>query len=415
MQTVILGSGTAAKSAFTTLLERVSPQEKVILVTKEKDLFYSRVLLPDYIAGHISQQRLHLVPDEIPEDRAVIKRNTEAIGLEPERRLIHLSNKEELVYDKLLIATGAAPTPWTDGNGLPEGVFYLRDLEDAEQIRRRAAKAGECVVLGGGLVSLKAAWALNQLGLTVKLLVSSSRLLSQISDALISQWVYNLFSNHGVDIELSAPATSFLTDAKGLRAVELADGRRIPAQLAVVGKGVRPNLGFAKGTSLRYDRGIIVDQYMKTSVPDIYAAGDVAQVKDLLSGGNGMFTLWPEATVQGRIAANSILGFCEKAHTGALSMNSVVFYGVPFIMVGKVKEKDIQGLDVYKHVDLENKVYRKIVCANGRLVGAVFGGNVTYAGMVYWDIKSQRQINSPEDYLSLEGLSKVYHSRGSEL
>jgi len=93
----------------------------------------------------------------------------------------------------------------------------------------------------------------------------------------------------------------------------------------------------------------------------------------------------------------------------------VVFYGVPFIMVGKVKEKDIQGLDVYKNVDLENKVYRKIVCANGRLVGAVFGGNVTYAGMVYWDIKSQRQINSPEDYLSLEGLSKVYHSRGSEL
>lgn len=412
MEIVIIGSSAASKSAVSTLLKAKKTDINVTVVSRDRKLYYSRVLLPNFIAGEIEEERLQFVDDGFYEDKrlSIIKGNVKSI--ESNEKEIFIEGYGYKAYDKLIIATGARPVmPYGDD---AEGVCCLRDLEDAVKIKGIAQKSQRCIVIGGGLVSLKAAWALNEIGKHVTVLVESNRVLSRAVDFFCSLMVADILSEHGINIMLESKIKGLSIETGKLKGIIMEDNSLCPCDLVVVGKGVKPDIELAKNSGIEVDRGIVVDNNMATSLKDVYAAGDVAQAHSLLDGDCELFTLWPDAVEQGKIAACHILGI-PRSYQGGISMNSVKFYGVPFISMGKVAENVLPNCSIYINKNDEKREYRKIVVRDNRVFGAVLAGDVSYAGMVYWDIKSRRKIDAPEKYLTREGLEELYLLRNKQL
>ena len=410
MVVVIIGSSIACKSALETLLPELSGDDRIIIVTKDIHLFYSRVMLPNYIAGELGLEEMYFAPKDLLEDTRVNVINGEVKSLDTLSREIMLDDGNRISYDKLLITSGASPARMNMPGEDLNGVFCLRNLEGAQAIRNWAKKSGKCVVLGGGLVSLKAAMAVKSLIEDVSVLVSSSKVLSKIADKTSARWVYDILVSNGIDVRFNVNIAAFEGDGSGVKNIVLKDGGRIDTDMVIIGKGVRPNMGLVDNTPIRTDKGILVNPHMQTAVEDVYAAGDVAQVYGCGDEGSGLFTLWPDAALQGRIAAANMLG-ADKRYTGGMGMNSAVFYGVPFIILGNVRERDTKGCEVYERFDHGRKVFRKVAVKDGRLTGAVFAGDISYAGMAYWDMRSGREIETPEKYLTSKGLNELFSGR----
>lgn len=406
----IIGSSIACKSAAETLLKGLKGQDMLIIISRDLDLFYSRVLLPNYIAGELTREELIFAGKEIIDHDRLRFLKGEVSSIDARGKKILLEDNSVVCYDKIIITTGASPNKLEVRNSELAGIFYLRDLEDAESIKQKAKTVHRCLVIGGGLVSLKAAWALQELGKEVTVLVGSGRLLSMVADQTVSDMVQEHSQVKGIRIVFNAGVEGFLGDARGVTGVLLQDGSVVEGSLVVVGKGVRPNLDIVKGTNIEIDKGILVNACMETTARDIYAAGDVVQSFDLLNTGTRLFTLWPDAASQGRVAAANVLGITKK-YNGGLSMNSVVFGDKAFIFMGMVREKDLTDCKEFSLYNPQKGVYRKVALRGNRLVGSVLGGDISYAGMIYWDIRSGRAVERPEEYLTLEGLTKLYISK----
>lgn len=414
MDIVIIGSSAASKSAVDTLLRDKAADINITVVTRDKKLYYSRVLLPNFIAGEIEKDNLQFVDDSFFLDPRLrfINGNVNSIDISHKRILIEEYGYK--AYNKLIITTGTRPVmPYSEATDAA-GICCLRDLENALEIKRLAETAKDFVIIGGGLVSLKAAWALKSLGKEVTVLVESGRVLSRIIDQHCSSMVRDIFKEQGVDIVLGANIEGFCTSSGRITGVRLGDGNIINCDAAIVGKGVKPDIALAKDTAIDIDRGILVDRYMHTSVEDIYAAGDVAQSYGFFGEERELYTLWPDAVEQGKIAACSIMGI-NRQYQGGISMNSVKFYGVPFISIGKIIEEDIGDCSVYVKYNEEKRIYRKVIIKAERIVGAVFAGDVSFAGMVYWDIRAGREAKLPEKYLTKEGLEELYLIRNKQI
>ena len=410
MVVVIIGSSIACKSALETLLPELSGGDRVIIVTKDLHLFYSRVMLPNYIAGELGLEEMYFAPKDLLEDTRVNVINGEVKSLDTLSREIILDDGRGIGYDRLLITSGASPARMNMPGEDLNGVFCLRDLEDAQAIRNRVKKSGKCVVLGGGLVSLKAAMAVKSLIEDVSILVSSSKVLSKMADKTSARWIYDILVSNGIDVRFNVSIAAFEGGGCEVHNIVLQDGSSIRTDMVIIGKGVRPNMGLVENTPVRTDRGILVNPRMQTSVENVYAAGDVVQVYGCGDEGSGLFTLWPDAALQGRIAAANMLG-ADKRYPGGMGMNSAVFYGIPFIILGDVRERGTKDCEVYERFDRDRKVFRKVVVKNGRLTGAVFAGDINYAGMVYWDMRSGRKVESPEKYLTSKGLNELFSGR----
>jgi nitrite reductase (NADH) large subunit len=410
MDVTIIGSGIASKNAAETLLSGFQDHDSLTLVTRDESFFYSRVFLPDYIAGELSREELLLGgAEDLDWGRARFAAGRVTF-IDTKGKSLRLENGTSMRYDKLIIASGASPHRLKVRNADLGGIFYLRDLADAEAIKEQAQRAERCIVVGGGLVSLKAACALNSLGKRVTVLVGSDLLLSLVADRAASEIVRRTLEAEGIRFRFNSEVKEFAGDAGRVTRALLQDGSTVEGEMAVIAKGVRPNTDFVRGTDIETDKGILVNERMETTAGDVYAAGDVAQSADLLRNGRALFTLWPDAAAQGRVAACGILGR-EQRYCGGLSMNSVVFYSRPFVFLGLVRERDIAGCEVHSRLSPTSDTYRKVVIRNNRLVGAILAGNIDFAGMLYWDIRSGREVEDPRSYLSLEGLSQLSISK----
>lgn len=412
MKYVIIGSSIAAKSAAETVIPRINSDDQIVIISNEEVPFYSRVLLPDYIAGKIDYNVLKLRDGYIVHDEHVTMVEDRVTELDTETKKVLCSNQKTVSYDKCFICSGASPKkasiPGTDSMG----VFSLRTLDDAQKIIDYSGRAERCTVLGGGLVSLKAAWALQERGKKVTVAVSSPEILSRVADSYTAQMIRKSFVKNGVNIQcgITAGEIQNLKDGK-VHGVAFEEGSSYPADMVIVGKGVRPSLGFISECGIETGTGIITNSRMQTSAAEVYAAGDVAQPPHFHHKRNELITLWPEAVFQARIAAENALGG-ESTYSGGLRMNSVVFYDIPYIFYGDIQEDELEDCTVYTRTADSGRIYRKIVLKDGILVGAVIAGDVRFAGVVYWAIKSRRPIPDPERYLSVSGLYSLYEEFG---
>ncbi len=304
---VILGAGAAGSAAAETL-RRQGYTGPVVMIDQEPDSPYDRPnLSKDYLAGNAPEEWIPLHPPEFYRERDIEIVRLEAIGLDVATRSIALADGSTRIWGALLLAPGAEP----NRPGIPiEGgtpVHTLRSLADSRAIIAGAAAGARAVVIGAGFIGLETAASLRQRGLEVTVVAPDKRPLGRLMGETMGDLVRDLHERQGVTFRLGRTA-----QAIGAGHVALDDGTQIPADLVVVGIGVRPRAGLAQAAGIEVDDGILVDEYLQTSVPGIFAAGDAARWPHPASGERVRVEHWVVAQRMGQVAARNMLGARER-------------------------------------------------------------------------------------------------------
>lgn len=310
MRALIIGNSATAVGAVEAMRQYDQGIE-IVIVSEEPHGIYSRPLLSHYLGGEIDSGRLayrHADFYTKHNVQAILSSRVEAI--EPEAHRVRIASGEVYAYDRLLIATGGVPivppTPGIDTGG----VYTFTRLDDVQGIVEYMAAhpVEHAVVVGGGMIGIKATDALMKRKVGVTMIELAPRILSAAMDEAGSRMVTQLFESGGVEVLTGNTITNVQSTDGRISAVELRDGRVVACQLLIFGIGVRPNSDLARAAGITVNRGVVVDEHMCTSAPDVYAAGDVAEAYDLVVDMNRTVAIWPNAYRQG--------GHRRRAHGG---------------------------------------------------------------------------------------------------
>ncbi len=373
---IVIGQGIAGATAAETL-RKLDPKIPVTIVTDEHDTVYSRIDLPDIIAGKYepAASALRTAEDFAKAGIECLMGET-AAALIREEKAVALSSGKRLRYDKLLLATGSLPVvPPVPGAGAP-GVYSLWTLRQAGEIVEATGKARRAVVVGAGLIGLKTALALKKRGLDVTVVEKLPRVLPRQLDEEASDLLADSVRGKGVEILVGTGVDAIAADRGAASGVN-AGGRVLPAEMVVMAIGVKPNMGIAVAAGIETGRGIIVDAFQVTSDPDIYAAGDVAETVDPLTGDRTIPAIWPAAVAQGRTAASNMAGG-RATYDGMVAMNAVEIGGMPLVSIGDIEGRTGDETLVARR----NGAYRKVVIRDGRIRGVLFLGDIRQAGVI---------------------------------
>ncbi len=414
MHHVIIGNSAAGIRAAETL-RYLDPVSDISIISEEDIHAYSRCLLPDFLAGSRSEREIYFRPEDFyARNRIQTIFGSKAESIDPEQRRVLLDDGTRLSYDKLLIATGASSTlPPIPGIDSPN-VFGLRHLRDARNILKACAKARRVVIIGAGFVGLEAATALYRQGLEVTVVEKMPQILPQQFDTLAADIILQDIQAEGIRFvlgrgikEISPPSVWGRIFSNPGCGVVLEDGTRLKAEVIIIAAGTRPNVEVALSAGIKINRGIPVNDFMETNVPHIYAAGDVAETKDVVTGQTGLTPIWPNASAQGRTAAYNMVGH-PKAYGGMIGLqNAVEFRDVPAIAMGisRPAGADYQVLSSYHP---EKNRYKKLVLLNDRLVGMILVGDIHQAGIYGALIKNKASVSRFNDLLLRDDFSYGY-------
>ena len=305
---VIAGAGLAgAHAAFA--LRELGYGGRVVLVGEEAELPYERPpLSKQYLRGETALVDAYVRPEAAYDEAGIeLLRGRRAVTLDPSINQLNLDDGTNLTYGSLLIATGAAPRRLGSSGAFIPGTHYLRTAADADAIRAAAVEARSIVVIGGGWIGSEAAASLRQLGHAVTLVSNLPRPLERVLGPEVADAYRLAHESHGVRLE--SGHVSAIEGGDRADGVRLSDGRRIAADLVVVGVGAAPRIKLAtRGGLGTREGGIAVDEFLRTSVPNIYAAGDVAAAWHPRYGRHLRVEHWDNAIEQGKAAAANILG-----------------------------------------------------------------------------------------------------------
>lgn len=359
---LLVGSSHAALEALRAI-RLVDPDGSMAMLTRDERLPYSPTILPYVVSGRSgSDQVLLRDPAFFTANNCTYVPNARAVSLDSKAKAVTLANGEVWRYQSLLIASGAAPAiPPVKGL---DGVKYhvLRTLADAEGLRTAMRGAKNAVVLGAGLVGLHAAENLAEAGLKVTVVEMQDHVLPGYFDAKASIRIEEAFTKHGVDLKLRRKVVE--VSGPAIR-VTLDDGGVVEADLLLVATGVRPVTDWLAGSGVAVDKGVVVDEAMRTSIDGVWAAGDVVQATDFASGKPALIGIIPTAVEQGKIAGQGMAGDSyRKDYAGGLPVNTYRFFGRVALSIGRAAATD--GVEA---VETDSGAYRRLVLEGDRLVG----------------------------------------------
>ena len=378
MHHVIVGTGPAGVIAAETL-RTVDPSGSVTLLGDEPGAPYSRMAIPYLLAGNIGEDGTWLRPDAGHYDELGIElRQAKVTAVRPSDGALALEGGESLAYDRLLIATGSrAWKPPVPGLDLP-GVETCWTLDDARAIAARAAAGSRVVLMGAGFIGCIVLEALARRGVALTVVELEDRMLPRMMDEtggdMIKRWV----EGKGVKV-LTGTRVEKIEEADGGLRLTLSGGDAIDAAFVVCATGVKPNLDFLAGSGIETDDGILVDEHLETSVPGIYAAGDVAQGPDFSTGGREVHAIQPTASEHGRVAAWNMAGRTSR-YRGSLSMNVLNTLGLISSSFGLWQGVD--GGDRAVVADQDRFQYLRLEFDGDLLVGALALGLTEHVGVV---------------------------------
>ncbi len=389
---LIIGGSAAGMAAAQAITEK-DPKGVVTVLSEEPDMPYFRPLIPYVVTGKKNAEAIGLSGNgPYTSTSIVVRTGAKVDSVDAAGKSVSINGKDRISYDRLLIATGSRPNIPADIEGTDsEGVFALRKLSDARGMAQRARNTKHAVMLGGGLLNLKAAFALLELGIKVTLVVYSPEVLSQLMEPEDAGLIRSALDRAGLKILTGRSAKNIISDKSGVTGVSLDDGSEMSCQMVCIGKGVRPNIEFLSGSGISVDKGIIVDKYTTCNSRDVFAAGDVAVTFDSVTGDRIMTALWTNAVEMGRCAGYNMTGK-ETAYAGTFGiMNATQVADEPFVSMGIVHTKKS---DYEVHVSSTGSTYRKLIFSpdGSKLVGVLFIGDITGAGMYRYMIRENMQI-----------------------
>jgi nitrite reductase (NADH) large subunit len=384
---VLIGNSAATLAAID-WIRKYDRQGRIILINREPGPAYSRVALPYYVAGEMPLEHLLIRHTADYEKQGVeLVEGATATAIDAGAEELVLSDGRRVRYHKLLIGTGSACViPPIRGLDTIRP-YYLWTLDDAKAMRAAAEKARTAVVIGGGFIGMLAAEALRKLKIRLTIVEMTPQLLPQLLDADGGKLFGKAVQDEGVTLRLGARVDA-VAPQNGQVQVSLAGGEMIATDMVVVAAGVKPNLSCVEKGPCAVNRGILVDDHLSTDCANIYAAGDVAEVKDFLSDDRTIHAIWPTAVDQGRIAGAAMTG-AKLRYPGSLGMNVVELFKVTLAQVGRFKETPTD--DVKLRGSGQGGLHRKVVVdKDGNIVGAMYigdGNGVAEMGVILGMIK----------------------------
>lgn len=410
MKYVIIGSSAAGISAAEEL-RKLEVSAEITMISMEEHV-YSRCMLHKYLSGERTADGINFIRDNFFTELEIqFLGGRSVISIQETDHMLTLDDGSQIMYDKLLIAAGASyyipPIPnFRDA----VNVLGFRDMEDADKLIKVSEKPGrQAVIIGGGLIGLDTAYGLEKRGCKVTLIEKEPYLMPLQTDAYVSELYRQAFEQAGCHIMLNAEVKdSILDENERITHVILDDGTEIPCDFVIVATSVKPRMEFLNGTSIQamymnyhihtvlsrflkktdihVNKGLEVDGQMRTSSPDIYAAGDVT----------GLSAIWPDAKRMGKIAAASMCGRGPAEQDFYQFKNMANLYGIVMFSAGKTRV-DERRYEVL--VRRSRGAYRKLIIKDGIMEGVLMVGDVLNAGVYLHAVSHHLNIEKARDHL----------------
>jgi NAD(P)H-nitrite reductase large subunit len=416
MRYVIIGNSAAAVGAIEAVRQH-DAENPITVISDETHHVYSRPLVCHLLGELVDEDQMVYRPlDFYEQHRVEPMLGVRATGIDTQAKTVSLAGGGTVAYDRLLLAVGGKPfVPPVEGMDL-DGVFTFTKWEDAQKIDRyiKNNDVQAALIVGGGLIGMKAIKALMARSLRLTVVELADRILSTSFDHTASNLAESILRRAGVEVITGTTVKGIVgkDNGSGRSRVDhaiLQDGEKIDCDLIIFGIGVRPNLDLIlpepeRQTGIKVNRGIIVDAHMRTTVPDVYAAGDCVETYDMILEVERPIAIWPHATRQGHVAGCNMAGV-EKTYEGGFPMNSEDIAGVPTIAVG-LTDPEGQGpsehkdeYEILERYDRSTLTYKRLVLHRNRLVGAICVGDIDRAGIYTGLIRDQVDVTPFKEHL----------------
>jgi NAD(P)H-nitrite reductase large subunit len=397
---LIVGGGTAGMNAITTIREVDRGASEIVLVSAERP--YSRMVLPYYLARDISEAHVFTAtPARLAQLKITPHVGRRATGLDTRAQQLTLDNGTTLEYDDLLIATGSsavrAPVPGADG----VRVHSFWTLDQARAVLSSITAGTQVVMVGAGFIAFTILNSLLKLGVKLSIVEIAPQILPRMIDRRGAEIVQAWLQRHGVEVRTGLQLQA-IEDVDGGKRLRFQDSDALQADLVIMATGIRTNLEWLAGSGIEVNRGVLVDDHLRANITNVYAAGDVAEGRDFVTGEQAVHAIEPTAMEHGRIVGANMAGQA-LAYRGSLLMNIV---DVADLEIASFGAWDSATAEVSSAVRPERPAYRQLLWQGDRLVGAIILGvssdiwTTNDVGMLKGLVQSGSGLGSWKEYLN---------------
>ena len=395
MNYVIIGNSAAAIACVESI-RKIDKTSSIKMISEENYLAYSRPLIAEYFSDSISDDKMWYRNNKFYEINNIeLILGSKVIAIDPINNSVTSDTNQIINYDRLLIATGGTPfVPPIEGSKA-EGVYTFVRWDEVKRIYENKSEIKKAVVIGGGLIGLKAAEHLTKSGIQVTMVELADSVLSLVLDDISSSVLQDHFESNGVKIITNNTVSRVQSSDNKVTGVILKDNTEIECDAVVIAIGVIPNIDIVGDSGIDTNKGILVNNHMQTNFENIFAAGDVAEGTDMLLNQKRVLPIWPVAYAQGAIAGYNMAGV-ERVYSGGLSMNSLEFFNLPIISAGYHSKPDETTEEEFVFNE-RKKIYKKIIYKDNKLIGFIYVNKIDRAGILTGLIKDKTDISQFKD------------------
>jgi len=396
MKIVIIGNGVAGISTAKELVESAK-SASVEVYTEENYLYYSKIDLIKLLAGKINLEEIFFYPAEWYDKHGIkVYLNKKVAKINSGEKTIELLSGEKISYDQLVLTTGAQANTLPVKGKEKKGVFTLRTIDDVLKIKEHLKELFAlrsplfAAVIGGGVLGLEAGRSLSFLGTKVTVVEFFNHLLPRQLDEEGADILKEQIEKLGIKVLLAKETVEILGNEK-VTGVLFKDGTKIDADLVLFSAGIKANIELGQTAGLKVNKGIIVDERLRTSAGEIYACGDCAEFQGRIYG------IIPAAIEQAKIVAENLLGK-GSIYSGTIPSNTLKVVGIDLTSIGLISADSPEGEEIRK-VDPEKGIYKKIILKDGKIAGAILLGTKTELGRISRLIKEKTEVSSFKETL----------------
>ncbi|WP_136600979.1 NAD(P)/FAD-dependent oxidoreductase [Salinigranum halophilum] len=391
---VIIGDGIAGSSAAETLREE-APDADVTVITDEGEALYNRILIKEFAKGKLPEAPISIHSDSWYDDRDIdLRLNTVVTNVDPDAHTLSTHEGEEIEYDKLLVATGGTPTQLPVENSDADGIHHFWTFQDARAIREHAENSDTGVVVGAGLLGIDLAAICAAQGIDAHYLMRGECWWRYALSPDGAEIIHDALEERGVKPVFGSGVDRFETDDDGhVVATVDPNGDTYDSDFVGIAIGLDFNVELLQGTDVECDDGIVVDEYMQTNDPDIFAAGDITEFHDVILGERTQNGAWGSAKEQGTIAAKNMVDYGSEEFRW-VSSYSITHFDFPFLSFGHPTLGDDDAEMKY-----EDNTWRRITFKDGKIIGGVLVGDLSAQSAYKKLMREERVVSDQKDVL----------------